>query len=141
MVDQYAFHDDDGGAGEFRGGKGVKLDYRVISEDAYLTVIFGRCKTPPWGMAGGQPGSGNYIVIIRKDGREEVHHSVARMRVEKGEIVRLVTATGGGYGKPRDRARERVLADLKNGFVLPERARRDYGVDVAAGTWPPTGTG
>lgn len=132
MVDQYAFHDDDGGAGAFRGGKGVKLDYRVVSEEAYLTVIFGRCRTPPWGMAGGQSGSGNYIVVIRKDGSEEVYHSVARKRIEKGDVVRLVTATGGGYGAPEDRPRERVLEDLKNGFVLPEQAARDYHLDPAA---------
>jgi N-methylhydantoinase B len=83
-------------------------------------------------MAGGQSGSGNYIVVIRKDGSEEVYHSVARKRIEKGDVVRLVTATGGGYGAPEDRPRERVLEDLKNGFVLPEQAARDYHLDPAA---------
>jgi len=41
-----------------------------------------------------------------------------------------VTPTGGGYGDPRARLRSLVLEDLENGYVTPEQARRDYGVEI-----------
>jgi N-methylhydantoinase B len=128
-VDRYAFHNDDGGAGEFRGGKGIVLDYRVLSDSADLTIIFGRYATPPWGLNGGKTGSGNYGVIVREDGVTAPFGVAARLRVRKGEVARLITGTGGGYGDPLKRPRERVAEDLKNGYITLEQARRDYGYD------------
>lgn len=133
-VDRYGFHNDDGGAGEFRGGKGVVLDYRVLSDSADLTIIFGRYATRPWGMNGGSTGSGNYSVIVRPDGVTEPFGAAARLRVAKGEVARLVTGTGGGYGDPRKRPRERVAEDLKNGYITAEQARRDYGYEPGQAT-------
>jgi N-methylhydantoinase B len=60
-AERYAFHNEDGGASEYRGGRGVVLDYRIVSEEAFLKATFGRHKFAPWGMAGGQDGSRNYI--------------------------------------------------------------------------------
>ena len=131
-VDRYGFHADDGGEGEWRGGRGVALDYRVLCEEAFLTINFSRSRTPPWGMAGGRPGSGNYAEIVR-DGRTVERFSVAaRKRIAKGDVARLVTSVGGGYGDPRLRSRERVLEDLKNGYVTPAQAARWFGLREAA---------
>ncbi len=138
IVDQYAFHTEDGGAGEFRGGKGVVLDYRAVGDGTYLTGTFGRHKYKPWGMNGGHEGSPNFIKVIRRDGSEEgPFGKVARLRLEKGDVARLVTATGGGYGDPRRRPRGRVLADIRDGYINVEQANRDYGVDVDATTVAP----
>jgi N-methylhydantoinase B len=128
MVDRYALHNEDGGAGLYRGGKGVVLDYRITSEEAFLTATFGRHKFPPWGMNGGRQGSRNYIRVIRRDGREEEFGKVARSPLRRGDVVRLVTGTGGGYGDSLGRPRSKVMDDLKNGYVTPEQAREHYGV-------------
>ena len=130
MVERYAFHNEDGGAGEYRGGRGVMLDYRIGSDEAFLTATFGRHKLPPWGMAGGQEGSCNYIEIIRNDGREEVFGKVARLRLGKGNVVRLVTGNGGGYGDPRERPREKVVEDLKNGYLTTKQAEHLYAYEA-----------
>ena len=130
-VDRYSFHNDDGGAGAQRGGKGVMLDYRILAAEAFLTIIFGRCRSTPWGLDGGQGGSGNYAEIHRNDGTVERFGVAARTRVAQGEVVRLITATGGGYGDPRLRSRGRVLEDIKNGYVTADQARRDYELDLA----------
>jgi N-methylhydantoinase B len=37
---------------------------------------------------------------------------------------------GGGFGDPLEREAERVLADVRSGYVSLEAARRDYGVAV-----------
>jgi len=130
LVDQYTFAIEDGGAGKFRGGRGLIRDYRITADEAYLTATFGRHKFLPWGMAGGKEGSRNYVKILHKDGREVIFGKAARYRLEKGEVARLVTATGGGYGDPYERSVEKVLEDLKNGYITPEQAERDYGVRV-----------
>ena len=67
LVDQYSFHTDPGGAGAFRGGKGLIRDYRITSDEAYLTTTFGRHKYLPWGLAGGHLGSRNYVKISALD--------------------------------------------------------------------------
>ena len=56
-----------------------------------------------------------------------------RVRVVKGELIRLTTATGGGYGDPALRATTDISKDLKNGFITPQQAVEDYGYAPAAG--------
>jgi N-methylhydantoinase B len=127
-VEQYGFHDEDGGAGCHRGGKGVILDYRVMADEVFLTYATSRSGAPPWGLGGGAPGSFNNVKVLRHDGSVEIHSMCTRLRVVRGELIRLTTATGGGFGDPRQRPRDAVLRDLKNGFLTPAQAQRDYGV-------------
>jgi N-methylhydantoinase B len=126
-VEQYAFHNDDGGAGEFRGGKGVVLDYRVTADEVFVTYATSRSQVPPWGSRGGKPGSFNSLRIIRSDGTVSVHEMCTAVRVEKGDLIRLTTATGGGFGDPGKRRRELIERDILNDFVTAAQARNDYG--------------
>ncbi len=128
-VEQYAFHNENGGAGRFRGGKGVVLDYRVLANEVFVTYAASRCTEPPWPLEGGQAGSLNRLEIIRRDGSTETHLMCTRLRVEPGELIRLVTATGGGFGNPRDRSPLAIADDLRNGFITPEQAHADYGLN------------
>jgi N-methylhydantoinase B len=131
LVDQFALDITDGGAGEFRGGRGLVRDYRITADEAQHTGTFGRFKFLPWGMEGGQEGSRNYMKITYVDGREPtVIGKIARLPVKKGDVVSLVTGTGGGYGDPYARPVEKVVDDVKNGYITPEMAEKDYGVVV-----------
>jgi N-methylhydantoinase B len=129
LVDQYALDIADGGAGEFRGGRGLVRDYRITADEAFFTGTFGRFKFLPWGMEDGQQGSKNYTIFLHEDGStsEEMGKS-AQYRLKKGEVARLITATGGGHGDPLERPVEMVQSDVKNGYVTLEQAERDYGV-------------
>ncbi len=127
QVDQYAFHTEDGGAGEFRGGRGVTLDYRILGEEAFLTYAASRTDSRPWSLAEGKAGSTNYALLIRSDGTEERHHMCTMVRAGKGDVIRLVSAAGGGFGNAANRPRARVEQDLKNGYITLDQARRDYG--------------
>lgn len=127
QVDQYAFHTEDGGAGEFRGGRGVTLDYRVLGEEVFLTYAASRTDSRPWSLAEGKEGSTNYALLIRSDGTEERHHMCTMVRAGKGDVIRLVSAAGGGFGNAANRPRARVEQDLKNGYITLAQARRDYG--------------
>jgi N-methylhydantoinase B len=129
-VDRLELNPEPGGEGRFRGGKGILLDYRVRSDGCFLTCAYTRDRHRPWGLAGGAEGSSNYVEVIRADGTVERHAVVTALTVNAGDVIRIHTASGGGYGDPRERARERVLDDLRNGLVTAERARSVYGVDA-----------
>jgi N-methylhydantoinase B len=50
--------------------------------------------------------------------------------LRRGDVLRLDTSGGGGWGNPLDRAPERVRRDVLGGFVSLEAARADYGVVI-----------
>jgi N-methylhydantoinase B len=126
QVEQYAFHNEGGGYGEFQGGNGQYLDYKIVSNGAHVTAAFLGEKTKTWGMNGGYDGSYNYFKIIRKNGEETRHNLGTNIALEKGDIVRCVTATGGGYGKTSDRPKEKVALDVKNGYISKNEAKEFY---------------
>jgi len=128
LVEQFSLNTADGGHGKNRGGFGLVRDYRIMNSNGFVTSIFGRSKFPPWGMAGGALGTGNFIEIIAKDGKTFRTDRVARHPLERGDVVRLITGVGGGYGNPVERDIERVLDDVRNGYISVTQAREKYGV-------------
>lgn len=127
-VDQLRLNDAPGGEGEFRGGKGIVLDYRVRSDDCFITVGYTRSRTPPWGLRGGNAGSPNGVEVIRAAGGSE-HYAVAtNVPLRTGDVVRVRTGNGGGYGEPKRRAPERVVADVIRGYTTRANALSIYGV-------------
>jgi N-methylhydantoinase B len=127
-VDYLSFHDDDGGAGLHRGGKGVRIDYRIKSDNAWLTVAYTRDKVPPWPLKGGQPGSSNHILIQRANGETERYAVVSGLTLNTDDVIQVMTSTGAGWGDPLERSLELVKQDVKNGYVTLEQAEKGYGV-------------
>lgn len=127
QVEQYAFHDEAGGEGRYRGGKGVVLDYRVVSPEVFLTYAASRTEARPWPIEEGLEGSTNYAKVLRKSGEEERYSMCTMVRAEQGDCIRLVSATGGGYGDPRERRRADIEQDIKNGYLTRERAAEVFG--------------
>ena len=135
MVEQYALDIADGGAGRLRGGRGLVRDYRITADEATFTGTFGRHKYLPWGMAGGSEGSRNYSQFFFADGRPpEVRGKTAQCRLKKGDVVRLVTGTGGGYGNPLERPTAKVRDDVRNGYLTLKQAEEQYGIVLDPGT-------
>lgn len=126
QVEQYSFHNEGGGYGEFQGGNGQYLDYKIVSDGAHVTAAFLGEKTKTWGMKNGHDGSYNYFMIIKKDGSKERHSLGTNIYLEKGDIVRCTTATGGGYGNPKNRPKAQVLLDVKNEYITKEEAKEFY---------------
>ena len=75
------------------------------------------------GVCGGRPGA---LRSYRING-EQVHPK-GRYVLKPGDILEIAEAGGGGYGDPANRDPARVAEDIRQGFVTPEGARRDYGV-------------
>lgn len=104
------------------------MDYRVRTDDFVLTGSFGRHKYLPWGMNGGEEGSANTLQVLRTDGSVETYGKIAGLKLNKGDIVRMITAHGGGYGEAKNRPGKKILEDLRNDFITPEQARERYGL-------------
>jgi N-methylhydantoinase B len=129
IVNRYEFHCQAGGEGEFCGGKGIVLEYKVRSPDAYLTALYARTRdNPPWALNDGLPGSLNDVTVVRTDGSEEHYSRVGHLKINPGDTVRLTTANGGGYGTPQRRARYSVLRDLKDELISRDQAIKIFGL-------------
>jgi N-methylhydantoinase B len=129
LIRAYGFRPDTGGPGRFRGGCGLYRRFEVEPE-AFLYLWFERSKTPAWGLFGGGEAVGPDVVV--NAGREDERHmlKVNALPLPAGSVVELRTGGGGGFGDAHERDPERVRADVLDGFVTPEAAKRDYGVEV-----------
>lgn len=129
-VDYLSFHDEEGGAGLHRGGKGVRIDYRIRSDNAWLTVAYTRSKVLPWPLLGGEPGSPNHVIIERANGEKERYSVTSGLTLNTNDIIRVMTGTGAGWGNPLERPVEKVVEDVRNEYITPAIAEKSYGVIV-----------
>lgn len=126
---RYSVVADSGGAGQFRGGCGIVREYEIMAEDAILAVRIDSVKNPPWGIDGGMCGGSGRATVNPGTDRERVLAPLSDgNRLVRGDILRMETGGGGGYGHPFDRAAESVLQDVLGGYVSREAAERLYGV-------------
>jgi N-methylhydantoinase B len=137
FVDRLALNDAPGGEGAHRGGKGILLEYRVRADGCFFTCAYTRNAHRPWALEGGREGAPNQAEVIRRDGTVEAYAVVTALEVNEGDVIRIRTGGGGGYGDPRARPRELVREDLRNGFVSEQQARDVYGFDLAREALPP----
>jgi N-methylhydantoinase B len=130
LVDRFTFNAAPAGAGQYRGGFGLVRDYKILCETAELTTTFGRHRYPPWGGAGSEEGSPNGVAIIPAGQSEPVvwRGKLARYPLRRGDVARLVTGVGGGYGNRLSRDPSLVRQDVRNELLTVADARRLYGV-------------
>jgi len=130
IVDEYSARRDSCGAGQFRGGCGIKKVYRFLS-DGRITYQDDRAHTFPYGVAGGKPGASSKKTLIRTDGEEiDLPSKVRDVPVFAGDQLVFETAGAGGVGDPLERDPESVAKDVRWNLVSPEAAADDYGVVV-----------
>lgn len=126
-VDRMELNTEPGGEGQFNGGRGLVLEYRIRTESGFLTAAYTRSKIKPWALEGAAEGSGNYFEVIKPEGTER-HSFVTGLSLTTNDVVRVVSSCGAGYGDPKKRDPEAVLLDIKNGFLSKEKARLIHGI-------------
>jgi N-methylhydantoinase B len=123
---------DSGGAGLFRGGLGVRREYLNLA-DARFSIRSMKHIIPPHGVAAGHDGRpGDIWINPQTDKAKRLPTRYADYPLKEGDVFRLDSPGGGGYGDPHSRPAERVLADVREGLVSPEVAEREYGVVLTA---------
>ena len=132
-VRRYAINRDSGGPGRWRGGCGVVREFEILAEQATVGVRIDSVLNPPWGVAGGlNAGSGRCVVNPGQSDERELPPLSDGNLVRRGDIVRLETGGGGGWGHPFLREPHLVLADVVCGFVSAQVALNAYGVELTS---------
>ncbi|HEY7221131.1 MAG TPA: hydantoinase B/oxoprolinase family protein, partial [Candidatus Binatia bacterium] len=121
----HAFRQDSGGAGKYRGGIGVEVKIKPLT-DFYLSRNTDRIKCPPWGLMGGGQGAVNETRIQRNGKEEILPGKFSHLLVHPGETVTCFSAGGGGYGAPAERAADAIKRDIELGYVSEAQANEHY---------------
>jgi N-methylhydantoinase B len=116
---------DSGGAGQFRGGAGLRKDIELLCDEATLSLLGERHKFRPYGLFGGEAGALARTVLIR-DGATVELGSKQVLRLQRGDVVSFCLSGAGGFGDPGTRDPQHVRADVRNGYISAEKARDVY---------------
>ncbi|MGE0698260.1 MAG: hydantoinase B/oxoprolinase family protein [Hyphomicrobiaceae bacterium] len=129
-VDRYEINPDSGGAGKFRGGCGARRTWRLLEDaDAVGTLCMERMRSAPFGLMGGKAGAAAVVTLTTPDGRTRHLPSKGAFQAPAGSVVDMVTPGSGGYGSVTERDPAAIGTDLVGGYVTPDAARADYGVE------------
>jgi N-methylhydantoinase B len=128
IVDRHLVADSEG-AGEYRGALAAYAEFGPI-ENCTMEVLYTADGTinPAAGARGGGAGARAEALKRERDGSLTRLPACYGVKLAPGEFVVSHSAGGGGYGSPLQRAPERVLHDVREGWVTSKRARDVYGV-------------
>ncbi len=132
LLRRHEYLADSAGPGRWRGGLGVETEFEILG-DGVTGITFGDGvdeEARAFGLFGGGPGSLNTLELRTPDGATIVPRSKDVSAIPRGTIFHQRAGGGGGYGDPGLRPLEGVAAEVRDGVISPEAARRDYGVDV-----------
>lgn len=125
LIERCEFVPDSCGYGRHRGGMGYDITFRML-EDAFTTATLERTRTPGWGLDGGGQGRANAGTVTSVDGESRPYTKVTGMKMPKGAALTIHTGGGGGFGPPEARPVEKVMSDLREGYITEAYARRHY---------------
>jgi N-methylhydantoinase B/oxoprolinase/acetone carboxylase alpha subunit len=103
-VRRYRIRRNSGGKGANSGGSGIVREIEFLAP-VEVTILSDRRETRPYGLAGGDAGQPGRNILIRA-GRTHPVGSKARFELSAGDILRVETPGGGGFGSP---AKRRIL--------------------------------
>jgi len=121
-VTRYALRPDSGGAGRYRGGLGLVREWRVDCAEAVFTANGERFTSQPYGLDGGAPGAAGTLTLVRDGVETALPSKLGNMRLRRGDVIRLETSGGGGFGPAGARPAEETAADHRAGYVTPPPA-------------------
>jgi N-methylhydantoinase B len=132
-IERYELVANTGGAGKFRGGLGVLRDMRMLGEGGTVALRSGRQKFPAQGRRGGKAGTvGAFIRNPGMSDETKLPATSSDTPLKQGDVLRIISPGGGGFGDPRSRDSQLVLKDLAEGKISAQAAREIYGVEVNA---------
>ncbi len=133
LLDEYCLVPDSGGAGRHRGGMGMARQIRIREDNTTFSARSDAHIIPAPGVAGGR--SSSVTRILRNPGtpqEENLHSKASGLVLSAGEVIRVETLGGGGFGAPAERPLAALAADLREEKITRAAAERDYGPDRVA---------
>jgi N-methylhydantoinase B len=114
---RYGLRAGSGGAGRFRGGLGLVREWTFTAESGLLNASFDAFESRPYGLAGGEAGAGGRLVVVRDGAETDLPAKTIGYRLRPGDVVRLETPGGGGWGDPAARDPAAAAADRAEGYL------------------------
>ena len=105
LVNKIELAKDSCGAGKYRGGLGLNLEFEML-EETYVTTVVERTNFPPWGVNNGKAARSNNVILNTKNGKLNVPKKTG-LKLKKGESIIFKTGGGGGYGDPIERSNKK----------------------------------
>jgi N-methylhydantoinase B len=129
-IERYELVFDSGGPGKYRGGLGTVRDMRLLADNASASLRSSRQRIPAPGMAGGMNGGlGAFVRNPGTPGETRLPLTTSGTPFANGDVLRIVSPGGGGYGNPSERDKEAVRRDLREGKISAQVARDVYGLE------------
>ena len=128
-VERFEIIADSGGAGEWRGGLGFARNYRILADEVRFSMRTDKHAIEPFGSNDGRPG-GKGACIVNPETRDAKHlpSRFGDHRLRAGDTIRVERPGGGGLGHPFKRPVDKVVEDVRQGYVTVGSARSQYGV-------------
>ncbi len=131
IVEERSLICNSGGPGKMRGGLGRKFVIRIPDDEfapqapTSIAIQAGRYRYPPGGLfKGGAANKAQFMV------NDQAGDSSGLTLCESGDVIKFISAGGGGYGDSLARDPQAVEQDVRNEYVSLERAQADYGVVI-----------
>jgi len=122
---------DTAGAGEYRGGCGMKFAFEITADKGDVVNFGDGIKFAPYGLRGGHQGSLNRSVFVHDGANIIMESKEAPRHAVKGDRIYLNTSSGGGWGDPMKRPAQKVYDDVQDEIITAETAENVYGVIIS----------
>lgn len=120
-------------AGQWRSGAALVMEIENTGLEASMTVRgMNRFNFRPWGFAGGHYGKLGEVIFKPTGQPEESIGKIRVLQMKRGDAVRIITPSGGGFGDPHARDPELVRRDIESELLSEAEARARYGVVASA---------
>jgi N-methylhydantoinase B len=125
-VEEYGFVENSGGAGEFRGGMGLRRVLTPVDHECVFNGAGERFRYQPWGLFGGMPGASGQFLLEDDQGVRRLDDKPNEVEIKLGTKVTVETPGAGGYGPPADRGLDARHRDIQSGKYSSEFMDRHY---------------
>ncbi len=134
LFEEFSLREGSGGAGEFRGGFGINYAIKLRRGEARVSMVMDHGRTGPQGALGGSAGGTNTVQVDQGGNAYHPPHISKDQDIEigVGDVVRVSTPGGGGFGDPAKRSAEAVARDVARGYYSAAEAREKFGPAQAA---------
>jgi N-methylhydantoinase B/oxoprolinase/acetone carboxylase alpha subunit len=95
-IKRYCLRRGSGGKGKNRGGEGIIREYEFLVP-TQVSIMSERRIFAPYGLHGGEKGGKGRNTLLSK-GKKKVLGSKENIQVQPGDVLRVETPGGGGYG-------------------------------------------
>ena len=123
-VERYELAARSGGEGRRRGGLGIRRELRILDDGVSIACRSARQRFAARGLSGGGAGGLGAFLVVTPDGATvPLPGTLSDHPLARGDLVRIVTPGGGGFGPPAAREPSLVARDTREGKILDDRDR------------------